>query len=74
MHNCRSNFLAAMASWRTTIDKRDLSPNINFFLHAPVTPEGELTFAEGISEPGQIRGDAGGDGRDRAHQQLPAAQ
>jgi urea carboxylase-associated protein 1 len=53
MHNCRSNFLAAMASWRTTIDKRDLSPNINFFLHAPVTPEGELTFTEEISEPGR---------------------
>lgn len=53
MHNCRSNFLAAMASWRTSIDKRDLSPNINFFLHAPVTPEGELTFAEDISEPGR---------------------
>jgi hypothetical protein len=53
MHNCRSNFLAAMASWRSSIDKRDLSPNINFFLHAPVTPEGELTFADGISEPGR---------------------
>ena len=53
MHNCRSNFLAAMASWRTSIDKRDLSPNINFFVHAPVTPEGELTFAEGTSEPGR---------------------
>jgi urea carboxylase-associated protein 1 len=52
MHNCRSNFLAAMASWRTTIDKRDLSPNINFFVHASVTPEGELTFAEDVSEPG----------------------
>jgi len=53
MHNCRANFLAAMASWRTSIDKRDLSPNINFFVHAPVTPEGELTFAEDVSEPGR---------------------
>jgi urea carboxylase-associated protein 1 len=53
MHNCRNNFLAAMASWRTSIDKRDLSPNINFFLHAPVTPEGELKFAEDVSEPGR---------------------
>jgi hypothetical protein len=51
MHNCRSNFLAAMASWRANIDKRDLSPNINFFLNAAVTPAGELEFAEGISEP-----------------------
>ena len=36
---------AKRAGWRTSIDKRDLSANINFFLHAPVTPEGELTFA-----------------------------
>ena len=54
MHNCRDNFLAAIASWRTSLDKRDLSANVNFFLHAPVTPEGELSFAEGISEPGRF--------------------
>ena len=53
MHNCRNNFLAAMASWRTSIDKRDLSANVNFFLHAPVTPEGELSFPDGVSEPGK---------------------
>ncbi|HEY3837316.1 MAG TPA: urea amidolyase associated protein UAAP2 [Bryobacteraceae bacterium] len=52
MHNCRDNFLAAIASWRTSLDKRDLSANINFFLHAPVTREGELSFASGTSEPG----------------------
>jgi urea carboxylase-associated protein 1 len=53
MHNCRDNFLAAIASWRTSLDKRDLSPNVNFFLHAPVTPDGELSFSEGITEPGR---------------------
>jgi urea carboxylase-associated protein 1 len=53
MHNCRDNFVAAIASWRTSLDKRDLSPNVNFFLYAPVTPEGELRFAEGVSEPGR---------------------
>ena len=53
MHNCRDNFLAAIASWRTSLDKRDLSANVNFFLHAPVTPEGELSFPEGITEPGK---------------------
>ena len=53
MHNCRDNFVAAIASWRTSLDKRDLSPNINFFLHAPVTPEGVLSFAEGVAEPGK---------------------
>jgi uncharacterized protein YcgI (DUF1989 family) len=54
MHNCRDNFLAAIASWRTSLDKRDLSANINFFLHAPVTPDGELSFAEGVSDPGSF--------------------
>jgi uncharacterized protein YcgI (DUF1989 family) len=54
MHNCRDNFLAAIASWRTSLDKRDLSANVNFFLHAPVTLEGELTFTEGIAEPGKF--------------------
>ena len=53
MHNCRDNFLAAIASWRTSLDKRDLSANVNFFLHAPVSSEGELSFAERDSEPGK---------------------
>ena len=53
MHNCRDNFLAAVASWRTSLDKRDLSANINFFLHVPVSPEGKLTFAESDNEPGR---------------------
>ena len=54
MHNCRNNFLAAIASWRTSIDKRDLSANVNFFLRASVTAEGQLSFPEGISEPGKF--------------------
>ena len=54
MHNCRDNFLAAIASWRTSLDKRDLSANVNFFLHAPVTPEGDLSFVEAGSEPGSF--------------------
>jgi urea carboxylase-associated protein 1 len=54
MHNCRDNFLAAIASWRTSLDKRDLSPNVNFFLHVPVGPEGKLTFAPVDSEPGKF--------------------
>jgi uncharacterized protein len=32
--------------------KRDLSPNINFFMNVPVTPEGGLTFEDGVSGPG----------------------
>lgn len=53
MHNCRNNFLSAIGTWRTGIEKRDISSNINFFMNVPVTPEGELTFEDGISEPGK---------------------
>ena len=34
-------------------DKRDLAPNINFFMNVPVTPEGGLKFDDGISGPGR---------------------
>ena len=35
------------------LGKRDLTHNINFFMNVPVTPEGGLTFADGMSGPGQ---------------------
>ena len=35
------------------MSKRDLPSNINFFMNVPVTPDGELTFADGISAPGK---------------------
>jgi len=35
------------------LGKRDLVPNINFFMNVPVTADGELTFADGISAPGK---------------------
>jgi uncharacterized protein YcgI (DUF1989 family) len=38
---------------RYALDQCDRSANINFFLYAPVTPESQLTFAEGSSEPGR---------------------
>ena len=57
MHNCRDNFLAAMASWRTSLDKRDLSANVNFFLHAPVTAEGALTFSESLASGQSVPSD-----------------
>jgi uncharacterized protein len=50
MHNCRDNFLVALA--RHGLGKRDLVPNINFFMHVPVTPEGRLDIVDGISRPG----------------------
>jgi hypothetical protein len=54
MHSCRDSYLLAAAhheQWG--IGKRDLSHNINFFMNVPVTPEGGLSFADGLSGPGQ---------------------
>jgi len=50
MHNCRDNFLVGLA--RHGLSKRDLVPNINFFMNVPVTPEGRLDIVDGISKPG----------------------
>ena len=33
--------------------KRDLTANINFFMNVPVTKDGGLTFADGVSGPGR---------------------
>lgn len=57
MHSCRDNFLLALARWGERhgcdFSKRDLSSNINFFMNVPVTPDGKLTFADGISGAGR---------------------
>lgn len=50
MHNCRDNFLVGLA--RHGLGKRDLVPNINFFMHVPVTETGRLDIVDGISKPG----------------------
>jgi len=52
MHSCRDNFLCA-GLHSGHLRKRDISANINFFMNVPVTPEGGLTFADGISAPGK---------------------
>jgi uncharacterized protein YcgI (DUF1989 family) len=41
-----------LAHYKGEYLKRDLAPNINFFMNVPVTPEGGLQFADGISAPG----------------------
>jgi urea carboxylase-associated protein 1 len=54
MHSCRDSFVLAVTQhdhWGLT--KRDLSHNINFFMNVPVTPDGGLTFADGLSGPGK---------------------
>lgn len=53
MHACRDNFLLALALDDRGMSKRDLTSNINFFMNVPVTPTGELHFADGISAPGR---------------------
>jgi uncharacterized protein len=53
MHNCRDNYLLALAESDYDMGKRDLTSNINFFMNVPVTPEGRLTFEDGISQPGK---------------------
>lgn len=53
MHSCRDSFLMALAHNPYGLSKRDLSSNINFFMNVPVTPEGELRFADGVSAAGR---------------------
>ena len=53
MHSCRDNFMRAIAHSPYGLHKRDIASNINFFMNVPVTPEGGLTFEDGISAPGK---------------------
>jgi urea carboxylase-associated protein 1 len=53
MHACRDTFLLQMALSGYRVTKRDLTHNINFFMNVPVTPDGGLRFADGVSEPGK---------------------
>ena len=57
MHSCRDNFMHAINHsvhvHEREITKRDITANINFFMNVPVTPDGGLSFADGISAPGK---------------------
>ena len=54
MHACRDSYVLALAQHdELGLTKRDLAHNINFFMNVPVTPDGGLTFADGLSGPGQ---------------------
>lgn len=53
MHACRDSFIRGIQEWCPTLGKRDITCNINFFMNVPVTSEGQLTFADGISAPGR---------------------
>ena len=53
MHSCRDNYLIALQRADMGLTKRDLVPNINFFMNVPVTDSGDLKFDDGVSGPGK---------------------
>ncbi len=54
MHACRDSWMLAVAeNEQFGLSKRDITHNINFFMNVPVTPEGGLSFADGISDAGK---------------------
>jgi urea carboxylase-associated protein 1 len=50
MHACRENFL--LEGGRFGLTKRDIVPNVNFFMNVPILPDGDLAIDDGISAPG----------------------
>ena len=54
MHACRDSWMLAVAeNEHYGLSKRDITHNINFFMNVPVTPDGGLTFEDGLSAPGK---------------------
>lgn len=54
MHACRDSWMLAVSRREEFgLGKRDITHNINFFMNVPVTPEGGLTFEDGISDAGK---------------------
>jgi urea carboxylase-associated protein 1 len=50
MHACRENFVIEVAKYG--LSKRDIVPNINFFMNVPIEPSGIMTVVDGVSKPG----------------------
>ena len=53
MHACRDTFVLQVLRWGRGASKADITHNINFFMNVPVTPEGGLRFADGVSAGGR---------------------
>lgn len=54
MHACRDSWMLAInENEEYGLSKSDIPHNINFFMNVPVTPEGGLTFEDGISGAGK---------------------
>jgi urea carboxylase-associated protein 1 len=49
-HACRENFLIEAA--KHGLSKRDIVPNLNFFMNVPIDPSGDFTVVDGMSKPG----------------------
>jgi urea carboxylase-associated protein 1 len=53
MHACRDTFMLQLQRWGRGASKADITNNINFFMNVPVTPDGGLCFADGVSSGGR---------------------
>ena len=49
-HACRENFIIEAAKHGMT--KRDIVPNLNFFMNVPFDTSGNFTVVDGVSKPG----------------------
>jgi urea carboxylase-associated protein 1 len=50
-HACAENFLAEASKYG--MGKRDIVPNVNFFMNVPVEADGTLGIVDGLSAPGK---------------------
>lgn len=50
LHACRDNFVLEVGKYG--MGKRDIVPNINFFMNVPIAPNGVMTIVDGLSKPG----------------------
>jgi len=50
LHACRENFVVEAA--KHGLSKRDIVPNLNFFMNVPLDTSGNFTVVDGVSKPG----------------------
>ena len=50
--NCRDTFLRALAEYG--LGKKDMVPNVNFFMNVPVEQDGAMALSDGLSVPGDF--------------------
>jgi uncharacterized protein len=50
LHACRDNFVLEVS--KHGMGKRDIVPNINFFMNVPIDPSAQMTIVDGLSAPG----------------------